>query len=150
MQDNMSIIEQAEKSLTANGKQLTAKRKLILSALVDSKKELSAYEIVDYCKEFYSENIKPMSVYRILEFLEEEHLVHKLNVSSKYIACSHITCEHEHGVAQFLICSSCGKVSELTTEAAVITGLQAHARKQGFTVTSPQLEINCVCDECAK
>jgi Fur family zinc uptake transcriptional regulator len=32
----------------------------------------------------------------------------------------------------------------------LIHGLQSHAKEEGFTVVSPQLEINCVCDDCAK
>ncbi|WED25766.1 transcriptional repressor [Vibrio sp. DW001] len=150
MRDNEAVIQHAEKSCKAHGKLLTEKRKLVLRALVQSNKELSAYELADYCKEHFGQNIKAMSVYRILDFLETEHLAHKINVSNKYIACSHILCEHEHGIAQFLICSECGRISELTTGSTVVTELQSHARQEGFTMTKPQLEISCVCDDCAK
>ena len=52
---------------------------------------MSAYELVDYCKETYGVSPPPMSVYRILDFLQQERLVHKLNLANKYIACAHIT-----------------------------------------------------------
>lgn len=150
MREIESVIAHAEKRCKVRGKQLTAKRKLVLRALVHSNKELSAYELIDYCKVHFSQNIQAMSVYRILEFLEAEMFAHKLNTSNKYIVCSHILCECEHGTPQFLICSQCGKISELTVEPSVITGLQSHATLEGFTVTTPQLEIKGVCDDCAR
>lgn len=150
MNDIHDIVEHVEKSCKARGKQLTSKRKLILRALIHANKALSAYELVNYCKEHFSQNIQAMSVYRILDFLESEHYAHKLKVSNKYIVCSHILSDHEHGVPQFLICSKCNKISEQIIDPKMITGLQSHARQEGFTVISPQLEINCVCDECSK
>ncbi|MGY3572561.1 Fur family transcriptional regulator [Vibrio paucivorans] len=150
MQDLESTLKRVEQNLKAKGKYLTSKRKLVLRALVDADRALSAYELVDYCKERYEQNIQAMSVYRILDFLEGVHLAHKLKVSNKYIVCSHILCDHEHGVAQFLICSKCNKISEQAIAPALIEGLKSHAKQEGFTVISPQLEINCVCDECAK
>ncbi|GAB7224001.1 transcriptional repressor [Vibrio sp. B172a] len=144
-----AIIEHVEKSFKAQGKQLTSKRKLVLKALVHADKALSAYELVDYCKAHFEQNIQAMSVYRILDFLEGEHLAHKLKVSNKYIVCSHILCEHEHGIPQFLICSKCNKISEQAIDPKLINGLKSHAKQEGFTVVSPQLEINCVCDDCA-
>ncbi|WP_411065728.1 Fur family transcriptional regulator [Vibrio rotiferianus] len=150
MSDVDAIIKHVEMSFKAQGKQLTSKRKLVLRALVHADKALSAYELVDYCKAHFEQNIQAMSVYRILDFLEAEHLAHKLKVSNKYIVCSHILCEHEHGVPQFLICAKCNKISEQAIDPTLIHGLQSHAKEEGFTVVSPQLEINCVCDDCAK
>ncbi|MFH0290017.1 Fur family transcriptional regulator [Vibrio owensii] len=144
-----AIIEHVEKSFKAQGKQLTSKRKLVLKTLVHADRALSAYELVDYCKAHFDQNIQAMSVYRILDFLEGEHLAHKLKVSNKYIVCSHILCEHEHGIPQFLICSKCNKISEQAIDPKLIHGLKSHAKQEGFTVVSPQLEINCVCDDCA-
>ncbi|MDV5168695.1 Fur family transcriptional regulator [Photobacterium rosenbergii] len=143
-----ALLEHAEQSCKARGKQLTVKRKQVLHGLLHSQKALSAYELIDYCKEQFNHSLQAMSVYRILDFLEQEHLVHKLKVSNKYVACSHILCDHEHGIPQFLICSSCNKIRELTIDKGMINSLKANAREEGFTVISPQLEISCVCDEC--
>ncbi|WP_194436620.1 Fur family transcriptional regulator [Vibrio fluminensis] len=150
MQIFEAIIGHVEKRCEAKGKRLTTQRKLVLRALIDANQALSAYELVDYCKQYFGETIQAMSVYRILEFLEEVHLVHKLNMSNKYIVCSHIVEGHEQGIPQFLICSKCNKISEKIVAPETITGLQSHARQEGFTVVSPQLEINCVCDKCGQ
>lgn len=141
-------IEHAEQHCKTHGARLTSQRKQVLARLIESNRALSAYELVDFCKERYGESIAAMSVYRSLEFLEKEDLVHKLNSTNKFVACAHICREHDHGVAQFLICKECNKITELTLEPLVIDSLRDEAAKAGFTVISPQLEISCVCDEC--
>lgn len=52
--------------------------------------------LLDYCNETCDEAFAAMSIYRILEFLEAQQLVHKLKLSNRYVACVHITCNHEH------------------------------------------------------
>lgn len=64
------VMKQVEKICLLRGKQLTTKRKLILTSLPYAEKPLSAYELVDYCNHNFSQNIQAMSVYRILDFLE--------------------------------------------------------------------------------
>ncbi|MEJ2681429.1 MAG: transcriptional repressor [Gammaproteobacteria bacterium] len=144
-----AIIQYAEQHCKAHGARLTIKRKQILAGLIQSNKALSAYELMDVCKERYGENIPAMSVYRILEFLEDEYLVHKLNLANKYVACSHITCDHAHGAPQFLICGTCSKVKEISMSQSTITELQETVRNAGYQLMSPQLEMNCLCDNCS-
>ncbi len=106
--DNIDkTLHHAEQHCKSNGSRLTDKRKQVLLGLVQSGKAVSAYELIDYCKSEFGETIQAMSIYRILDFLEQEQLVHKLTTANKYIACSHITCSHDHAVPQFLICSQC-------------------------------------------
>ena len=143
-----AIINRAEQSCKAHGSKLTNKRKQVLSGLVQSGRALSAYELVDYCKEAYGESPPPMSVYRILDFLQSENLVHKLNLANKYIACAHISCDHDHGVPQFLICGDCQRVEEIAIGKSTINNLKRNVEKAGFHLVSPQLEINCLCNQC--
>lgn len=144
-----SILDHAENSCKAHGARLTKKRKQVLSGLLQAEKAMSAYELVDYCKEEYGENMPAMSVYRILDFLQEEHLVHKLNLANKYIACAHITCSHDHGTQQFLICSQCERVEEISVGKSTINTLQRSIEDAGFQLERPQLEINCICNNCS-
>ncbi len=142
------IIAYAEQHCKARGARLTEKRKHILSGLLQSDKALSAYELIDFCKTEYGETIPAMSVYRILNFLQEENLIHKLNLANKYVACAHITCNHAHDVPQFLICSQCQKVEEISISKSTITELQQNVEHAGFYLASPQLEMNCICKAC--
>ncbi|NCF75595.1 MAG: transcriptional repressor [Proteobacteria bacterium] len=127
---------------------LTAKRAQVLEGLVRSKKALSAYALTDYCRQELGYELWPMSVYRILEFLEENNLIHRLNTTNKYIACSHIICEHSHQAPQFLICKSCSKVEEVSIPKTVVASVGKAAGEAGFRLASKQLEIECYCSDC--
>jgi len=143
-----AVITHAEGYCTNHGARLTAKRKQVLAALLSSKKALSAYDLVDFFKEEYREDIAPMSIYRILDFLEEQHLVHKLKLANKYVACEHIHCDHTHGVSQFLFCESCSKVKEINISQSMIQSMKISAQEAGFKLTRPQLELSCICENC--
>jgi Fur family zinc uptake transcriptional regulator len=54
-----AILDHAESNCRAHGTKLTIKRKQVLSGLIDTQKALSAYELVDYCKEQYGESLPP-------------------------------------------------------------------------------------------
>jgi Fur family zinc uptake transcriptional regulator len=143
-----STIEHAEKRCKANGARLTTKRKRILTGLIESNKALSAYELIDFCKQRFGEKIPAMSVYRILDFLETQHLVHKLNLANKYVACIHINCDHTHAVPQFLICKNCSKVKEISINQSTISDLSETVKSAGYDLYTPQVELNCLCESC--
>ncbi|OUR94992.1 transcriptional repressor [Gammaproteobacteria bacterium 42_54_T18] len=143
-----SIIQHAEQHCQAHGTRLTVKRKKVLAGLIQSSKALSAYELIDFCKEQCGESIPAMSVYRILSFLEDENLVHKLNLANKYVACAHISCDHTHGVQQFLICRKCSKVKEISIKPTTMGELEETVKDAGFKLIRPQLEMNCLCKDC--
>ena len=142
------IIQHAEQQCKSRGARLTVKRKQILTGLVESSKALSAYELIDFCNQRYGHNLPPMSVYRILDFLEQQDLVHKLNLANKYVASVHITCDHERRVPQFLICRSCNKVKEFSVNESTISEFSKSATNAGFEFYNPQVELNCLCSSC--
>ena len=143
------ILDHAEQHCKARGSRLTPKRKKVLFGLVKSDRALSAYELIDVYKAEFGEDMPPMSVYRILEFLREESLVHRLALNKKYVACAHIACEHDHEASQFLICRECSAVKEIMLEDATVIELKDSIADAGFHLASPKLEINCVCNACA-
>lgn len=142
------IIDQADRRCKASGARLTDKRKQVLSLLIESNKALSAYELTDAYKRTYQIDITPMSIYRILSFLESEHLAHKLEIANKYVACEHISCDGEHSASQFLICSNCHKVKEISISNSALSELKGNIQSAGFQLVNPQLEVHCICDEC--
>lgn len=149
MSNISTILKHAEKHCKASGARLTDKRKNVLTGLLKSQKALSAYELADFCRSEFSESVPPMSVYRILDFLESENLVHKLHLANKYIACSHISCDHAHEVPQFLICDECSNVQEIGIKKALINTLKRNVEEAGYILKSPQLELHCLCQDCA-
>lgn len=143
------IIRQAEERCRASGARLTDKRKRVLACLLKSEKALSAYDLTGYWQQEFDETIPPMSVYRILAFLEAENLVHKLHLANKYVACSHIGCDHEHEVPQSLICDRCSSVKEIGIGRDLVNALEKNVQTAGYLLRSPQLELHCLCRGCA-
>ena len=143
-----NILKHAEKQCQKNSSRLTPKRKKILLELLVSKKALSAYEIADIFNKKSNEAIPTMSVYRILEFLEDENLVHKLNLANKYIACAHISCSHSHSIPQFLVCRECNKVREISIDMEIMKKIEKKVNDESFQLTKPQLEMHCICMAC--
>ena len=143
------VLASAEQQCEQRGARFTPKRRQVLAGLVESDKALSAYELTEYCREHLGFDLLPMSVYRILEFLENEDLAHKLNLANKYVACSHIVCDHEHEVPQFLICKRCYHVEEVGVQRSLIDALANTIDTAGFTLASHQIELDCVCKDCA-
>ncbi|MAW34206.1 MAG: transcriptional repressor [Proteobacteria bacterium] len=143
-----NIIKGAEQHCRRKGTRLTLKRQLILRCLLLRKKPTSAYGIKTYLKENYGEEMPATSIYRILSFLQENLLVHKLQAHNKFIACAHIVCKHDHGTPQFLICQKCETVKEIDSNSALIEELQRDIRRSKFQLISPQLEMLCICNDC--
>lgn len=148
MSELQNILRHAEQQFGNRGARLTEKRKMVLTGLLESARALSAYELLDYCNETYDEAFAAMSIYRILEFLESQQLVHKLNLTNRYVACVHITCDHEHELPQFLICTDCQKVKEFSISRSTMDSIKRQVGRANFHLVSQQIELNCLCDGC--
>lgn len=144
------ILDKAKDMCGKTGGRLTEKRKKLLTLLVVSEVPMSAYELADAYSQSEGEPMPAMSVYRILEFLESEQLVHKLSSTNKYIACSHIACDHAHEVSQFLICGTCERVKEIAVAKSIIDGLSIQVSSAGYQLMNSQLELDCLCNDCAQ
>jgi len=142
------IVEIAERECKAQGVPITAKRVKVLSLLLLSKKAVSAYELVESYKQAFEQPVPVITVYRVLDFLQNKGLVHKLETANKYVVCSHIDCKHEHPASQFLICNQCLTVKELSINEHEFVELKQAIEKAGFHLDSPQLEMNCICKMC--
>lgn len=148
MDDTQDFIKQAETNCRQLGSRLTTKRKLVLTALLHVKKAISAYELITLVDKKFNESLAPMSVYRILDFLEKNHLIHKLNIVNKYVACADITSEHQHDASQLLFCKQCQRVDEIKLNATKLTELNNEAKQSGYQLLSSHIELNCICNTC--
>ncbi len=128
------------------GLNLTPGRKSILDMLCAAGKPLGAYEMIDRLVGANGRRPAPISVYRSLDYLVENGLVHRLASRNAFLACAH---KHK-GVEPtvFLICESCGKVEE-SPSASVGAGLHALAASCGFKPNSQVIEVSGVCAQCA-
>ena len=144
-----SLLRAAEVSCSENGARLTQRRRQVLSALMQSSSPLSAYEVLDLCNRSTASAMPAMSVYRILDFLEQQLLVHRLSTSNKYVSCAHITCDHKHfQTTHFLLCEGCSSVEEVDATEEASEALEQMAKTVGFKLTTQQFELSGLCTTC--
>ncbi len=111
-----------------------------------SHKPLGAYALLE---QLAQEGHKPAppTVYRALDFLQAQGLVHKVNALNAYLGCSHPQ-SRDHN-RQLLICRTCGNVAELHMAEAV-DAIESIAQSAAFHVEQQALEILGVCQQCAQ
>lgn len=139
------VLRRAEKLCSERGARLTKQRRIVLELLCASDTPLSAYEILDRMRAAVR-NPAPPTVYRALDFLLDQGLVHKLESLHAFVGCSHP--DHPHS-SQFLICADCGEVEELEN-AAILQSLQSAARTTGFEPDRPVVELWGTCAQCSR
>jgi Fur family transcriptional regulator, zinc uptake regulator len=136
----------AEALCAARGQRLTPLRRQVLETLAGSHRTLGAYEIMDRMAT-QGPRPAPITVYRALDFLLENGLVHRIESRNAFLACIG---EHESAGAAttvFLICERCGAVGEASS-AAVAETLQAAARAAGFSPKARVIEVTGICAHC--
>lgn len=144
-QQTLQFVKQVSQQ---TGLKLTTKRSNVLQLILMAKKALSAYDIVDGYSIQYQQKISAVSVYRMLDFLINAGLVHRLSSNSQYIACSHITCSHAHETPMLLICNNCNQVDEVAIGNELLPALKKSAATSGFQLQDKQLELHGICKAC--
>lgn len=138
-----NYLDRAAELCSARKARLTAQRRRVLALMVRAERPLSAYELLDLLRESVP-NAAPPTVYRALEFLLEQGLIHKIESLHAFVACHHP--EHPHA-GQFLICSDCGEVNEVANR-QLDDGLQAASKALGFVSEKPIVEVLGTCKSC--
>ena len=134
----------AETLCAERAQRLTPIRRQVLEVLLGSHKPLGAYEIMDLAV-VRGGRPAPITIYRALDFLRDNGLVHRIESRNAFVAC---VGDHASGdLVVFLICEHCGAVGEASSAAAT-NELKAAARAAGFTPRAPVIEISGVCAHC--
>src|ERR1700684_728255 len=140
-----SALTHAEQLCAARGQRLTQSPRRLLEAWRASHKPLGAYEVMDRLGS--KRRPAPISVYRALDFLRENGLVHRIESRNSFVACVHS--HASDALVAFLICERCGGVGE-PPAAAVGQSLAAAARSAGFSPSLSVIEITGTCAHCRK
>jgi Fur family zinc uptake transcriptional regulator len=117
-------------------------RQAMLDILLASAVPLSAYELLARLKR--DMRLAPTQVYRALDSLQEEGLVHKLASRPVFVPRSAGAGNAEGAV--FMVCHQCGRVEEAPSD-LVARGLKRAAKARGFKAVHPIIEIagECAC-----
>jgi len=139
-----SALSEADALCASQGLRLTALRRRVLELVWQSHKPLGAYDILAVLSEEDGRRAAPPTVYRALDFLLENGLVHRIASLNAFTGCNHPTHAHQ---GQFLICWECRAAIELqhpTISQAIIDA----AAEVGFTVEGQTVEIVGLCSGC--
>ena len=142
----------AETVVQRRGAALTPIRREVLSQLVEAKKPVGAYALLDQIKRPKG-RMMPATVYRALDFLMEHGFVHRIESMNAFVACNDLAHpDHEgdhrgsHG-GQFLICTGCGLTLELE-DGRIAADLRRAAEQRGFSLNQLTVEMRGRCESC--
>ena len=102
-----------------------------------------AYAILD-ALQGGGKRVRPPTVYRALNFLQKQGLVHRIESQNAYIGCVDPARPHR---GQHLICRNCGKVTELDDRAVEMT-LLSGAKSKDFALDQATVEGEGLCRDC--
>lgn len=137
-------VERAASLCAARGARFTALRRRVLEIVWRAHAPIGAYEILQLLQAGGRTGAPP-TVYRALEFLLEQGLVHRLDSLNAFMGCAHPERRH---ISEFLICTSCERVAEID-DARLRGAVEDSANAAGFAVRRLTIELQGLCATCA-
>lgn len=136
-------LDRAAQACSRQGARLTELRRRVLCLILEAECPLTAYQLLDRLKETHKGAVPP-TIYRALDFLMEQRLIHKVERLNAFIPCAETG--HQHPV-QFLICRECGRVAEIDNRTST-KALEHAAEREGFHLRNAVVEIEGTCAAC--
>ena len=151
--DASAFIDAVEAACRARGLRLTPVRARVLGLVADAGKPVKAYDLLEQIRVANSADgegagaAAPPTVYRALDFLLANGVIHKLETLNAFVACHHpSTAQHS---VPFLICDRCHSAVELE-DRQVVAALDERARALGFVPQAQTLEVHGLCARCSQ
>ena len=140
-----AALDSASETCERNGARLTELRRHVLELVWASHAPIGAYAILEA---LHGEGhaAAPPTVYRALDFLREQGLIHRIESLYAYLGCVHPDAAH---TALVLICTSCHRAAEFE-DRGVDEKLRQAAAQRGFAVARQTIEVEGLCPDCRK
>lgn len=123
---------------------LTPIRRDLLTLIYSHGEHLTAYELLRLLRSTYPK-AEAMTVYRALDFLQKQQLIHRIATQNAYTACDTPELNHH---AQLLLCERCSHAEEVSAILLEKT-LRKIAKKNQFILSDKPMEITGICKNCA-
>jgi len=139
-------VQAAERVCIGKSARLTPLRRQVLELVWSSHAPIGAYEILELMARDQNNASRPAppTVYRALDFLMSQGLVHRIETLNAFVGCAHPEAPHD---AQYLICEACGNAVELEID-GLASQIRKAAAQQGFSVGDQTVEIKGCCGNC--
>lgn len=138
-----SALQEAETYCRDRGVRLTPLRHRVLELIWANHRPVGAYDLLQQLTQ-EGRKAAPPTVYRSLDFLLENGLIHRINSLNAFVGCDHPGPDH---TAQFFICNVCGQAAELD-DTKVDSAIDRHAKQMGFNIENRSIEICGTCEHC--
>ena len=125
------------------GARLTALRRRVLELVWRGHQPRGAYDILEELQR-EGRRAAPPTVYRALEFLRLNGLIHRIESLNAFIGC--VSPEVPHS-GHFMICNRCGGAAEVNDQ-EIGDALRRSARNSGFVIEQQTIELRGVCPAC--
>ncbi|MBI1775548.1 MAG: transcriptional repressor [Proteobacteria bacterium] len=136
-------LARAEAICAGRGARLTELRRRVLQLVWRSHEPVGAYDVLEALGGD-GRRAAPPTVYRALEFLIEQGLIHRIESRNAFIGCAIPDAPHS---GQFLLCAECGSATELT-DSGIEKAVAATATREGFRIRRVTLEVEGLCPRC--
>jgi len=140
-----AAISEAEEYCSKTGVRLTELRRRVLELIWGSHRPVGAYDLLEQLKPS-GRRAAPPTVYRCLDFLLANKLIHRIDSLNAFIGCSQPGHAHD---AQFFICNRCGEAAELA-DPQIERALTKDAKHLGFDIQRQTVEITGLCKRCIR
>ena len=137
-------LRRAAEELHRHGCRLTPQRVAILAAIEEAGRALDPSEVLELARRRCPE-LGLATVYRALEVLGDIGAVRRVH---NHKGCAGVAGARP-GHGHYVICSSCGRVSEFSScDARAFE--EAAARETGFSINSHFIELFGICSDCRR
>ena len=127
----------------ARGARLTSLRRRVLELIWRSHAPVGAYDLLRALVKTQP-GAAPPTVYRALDFLLAQGLVHRIESLNAFVGCAHPRLAHG---GQFLICGDCGAAAEVH-DPRVDAAIARRAAELGFAISRKTVEVQGLCGPC--
>lgn len=138
-----NAISTAEHLCIDRGVQLTPIRHKVLELIWNSHKAIKAYDLLDLIRPS-NDAAKPATVYRALDFLLEQGLIHRVESLNAFVGCRSSGTQHDQ---LLLICAACHNVEERAAS-RVFLALAEEMQSALFNPQRKTIEIHGLCKSC--
>lgn len=137
------VLQSAEQICQQRGARFTPIRRRVLELLLKHGGAASAYDLLDNLKTT-DVSAKPPTVYRALEFLLEQHFIHRVESQNAFVACNDFSEGHP---LQLFICDGCNEIQELHST-QVQQAILEQGRLSDFQIVTQTIEAHGLCHRC--
>src|SRR5690606_19689226 len=133
----------AESLCNSRGRRFTPIRRKVLELLLNHERSLKAYELLNEIRAIHP-NATPPTVYRALDFLLEEGLVHRVDTLNSFMACGDAA-GAPHNL--LVVCTGCGAVAEIHDD-IVRNRLADRIKSVSYRLAGDEIEVKALCAAC--